>query len=275
MFRLAVIVIIGLAFFSSCASGASASHSSAISRQSAIEGRGEIGETIIGLSSAEGDHLMLGVSPSHKLRVRNAGPILMSLGHEQLVMGLVGLTADRQVALRIAQKFVLDYFAETNEDIPVGMLAMKLADEVYQRSKSPASAPLVFNAALLGRSFSEGDKGTKLLKVDQSAGFFECKASIAMGYGAPALNSWLQKQYQGSPAEDLKALVKRAMECLQEVGAGTMEGKVICYELCVMTAGGNRLGPVAVSHTSLSANDDNNLNNADVDSLLSLLRRAT
>lgn len=276
--HLAFLMFIGVSFlFSRGASASSLSPSSPMGRQSAIEENIEIGETIVGLSSIEGDHLIVGVSSSHKLRVRNAGPVLMSLGHDDLVVGFVGLPSDRQEALRLARTFILDYFADTNEDIPVGILAMKLADEVYQRSRSPASAPLIFNAALMGRGTThEKGRGVKLMKVDQSAGFFECKASIAIGYGAPSLNSWLQKRYHGSPAVDLKSLIKRGMECLQEMGTETMKGNEICCELCVMRAeagSGARevLGPVAISNISLSSNGYNSLNNVDVDEFLAFL----
>ena len=239
-----------------------ASSTSAVGRQTAIEGAAS-GETIIGLSSVDGDYLMLGVSQSHKLKVRNGGPILMSVGHEELVMGLVGLPAGRQVTIDLAQNFVLQYFSDNNENIPVGMLAMKMADEVYKRSKSTLSAPLMFNAALLGRSLSNSKhhkSEIKLIKVDQSAGFFDCKA-VALGFKAAALNAWLKEKYGESSPEDLTALMKRGMECVQELD---MKGE-INVEICLMTARPNirTHGPLALSHTTM-----NKLNTTQFDSLL-------
>ena len=245
---LSVIIMLILPPVIASAASSFSSMVSALDRQAAIENENEATETIIGLSSTDGDYLILGVSQTHKLKVRNGGPILVSVGHEGLVMGFVGLPVDKIVALRIAQNFILEYFSNMNENIPVGILAMHLADDLQERSKSASSAPLVYNALILGRSFSDvhSKSNVKLIKVDQSNGFFDCKA-VAIGCNAQHVNAWLGRKYKEAVPESIDALIDVGFACLKELNLETE----INFELCVVKAHPyTRIhGPFALSHS--------------------------
>jgi 20S proteasome alpha/beta subunit len=265
--------------------------SSAVQRQNAVEEATR--ETLVSLSSVNGDVLLMAVKRAHKLQAMDEGPTVLSRAHDGLVMGMVGLPADRQAALRIANRHVLQHFADANEDISVELLALKMADEVYKRSSSSsasAAVPLIFNSVLLGsrrpaavavagnshHHHQEEEGGRfKVMKVDQSAGFFDCTA-VALGFGASKLNSWLSKHYYdggggGSIVGDAKDLVRLGLRCVEELypnpnpnidpnpGSGSSgdDATTLECELCVASgATGIIHGPVVVPLCTLKDDTD-------------------
>ena len=110
------------------------------------------------------------------------------------------------------------------------------------------------------------------MKVDQSAGFFDCTA-VALGFGASKLNSWLSKHYydSGGGVGDAKDLVRLGLRCVEELypnrnndpGSGSSSGcsgdnaVTLECELCVASgATGIIHGPVTVPLCTLKDDTD-------------------
>lgn len=231
IFKYEMIVVLKYLFFISLiCSAAGASQSGevapALARNRALEANDAVGETILGMKSSDGYIVMFGLSHAHKLQPHQASPLLMSRLEEGLAVGLVSLPLDKLRTTQMVRENVLTYFAETSETIPVGLLAVKLADEIHRRDR--ASAPLVFNALLVGQSTGEsGEPTRKLLKVDQTANFFECDA-VVVGHRASELNQWLLEHFSPQRVSGLAALVEAALSCLRSAKLGPSQ-----CEICV------------------------------------------
>ena len=221
-----------------------------LARNRALESNEAVGETVLGMRSSDGYSLMIGLSKAHKLQTRHSSALVLSRPAKCLVVGLSCLPLDKQRSTQMVREHILSHFAETSETIPVGLLAVKLADEIYRRDQ--VGTPLVFNALLLGQSSAgpvgEEKNARKLLKVDQTASFFDCDA-IAVGYKAEALNQWLLKHFSPQSIHGLQSLMDTALACLREAKPGPSQ-----CEICVAVPNGEGIfGPFILERSTLKA----------------------
>ena len=207
-------------FASICFASLEALFKAQYASQGAVEGNDNQLDTIIGLSdSSSGDEIMIGVSPAYELTPSSSmsSPLFTRL-HNNLVAGVVGMPSDAQALIRVADEYVLQYFSEVGYDISGNLLGMKLADEVFQRSRT-SSSPLVYNCLLMGGTEDSISQSSCMIKVDQSGNFFDCKA-IAIGHNAPRYNrrlyDHLSKHNTIMKYSTREQMLEIGLQCLDE-----------------------------------------------------------
>ena len=105
---------------------------SPLARHRALEADDAVGETIVALKSSDDYIIMVGLSRAHKLQPKQASESVTTRPVEGLAVGLVSLPLDKLRTTQIMRESILDHFKETSESIPVGLLAVKLADEIHR-----------------------------------------------------------------------------------------------------------------------------------------------
>lgn len=241
MLRAIIWLCLSLILLSTSYAGFSSEIAPPLQRQKILEDSEAVGETLLGMQSNDGYFLIVGISQDHKLQPLNPSPLLLTRPFKGLAVGLVALPLDKQKSLEVTREYILNHYAETSESIPVGLLALKLADEIHKRDET--GSPLVFNALLIGQSSGDttrtaaaaANKFRKLIKVDQTASFYECDA-VAVGYKADRLNEWLEKNFFPQDILGLMPLLEKALTCIRHCHAGYCVGRSAgLYEFCVTT----------------------------------------
>jgi len=126
---------------------------------------------------------------------------------------MTGLIADARAEVQRMRYEAYDFKFKYGYDIPLSMLAKRIADIAQVNTQHAGMRTLACFAILVS---VDDEKGPQIFKVDPAGHYFPYKATSAGSKEQEAMN-WLEKKVETFDQMDDESTVRTAISCLQSV----------------------------------------------------------